>query len=625
MKQTTISTALAMTGIVCAGVLGGACSSDESSAAPGVDAGSPDVTPVADAGAPDTTPVTDTGAPDVASDALTPDGGRALIGANPALTPDIQIESGYWYSRYEMSTLAMASGMGDMVNMTDPNDPFAPMVMAAMPKMIDMANDCPAAATNCTPPIDPVTAQYMPMVSGQVMADLHPTVITRIYNSGDPSLANAFDTSHPIDTLNMRFVPSSQATQKTTTAAYGWLAVKEVEWARQFHVDEHFGAPGPSDTLPLAQTRLFGEMIFAEAMIQTKVLLDDIVDMSTNPPTMKTPTKFDWSDPRGNYVVVLALADLAGTLIGNPAQGNVLCTGETHCSVSNRYRAMGNMMAPMILGAGKTADDLAGTFLMAANMLLGSATMFPTTPPDVRAGAVTVISMTWLASAATNTAQIADAKTRLRTAADYVLAAPKANSIEQAASLRALIEAYRLLGDAKYQAGATSAWTALLSKYDPPHGRWTDVTTYTADDFAYLYGALNSFGVWNATLLNVSQADQDKAANTELDAFESIIDKGGFQLAAPPARAPFIPAAEYKGLDLYHRYPTMPTPPAVTPSTQGNGVAPMCAHSITWGPNGWTVDRSFVDVAQCMHMANEFLWAHSDEVNGFPTPGAGYL
>jgi len=36
--------------------------------------------------------------------------------------------------------------------------------------------------------------------------------------------------------------------------------------------------------------------------------------------------------------------------------------------------------------------------------------------------------------------------------------------------------------------GERSARFALLANYDAPHGRWTDVPTYNADDIAFLYG-----------------------------------------------------------------------------------------------------------------------------------------
>lgn len=552
-----------------------------------------------------------------------PPGGRALIGANPDLTPDIQGEQGYWYSRYSMSTLSMASGMGTMVDMMGPDDPFAPLVGALMPSMLDLANDCPAGAAGCTPPVDTATGAAMPQVPMDIMERLHPTLITRIFNGGDPSLANPFDMNNPGDTLNLRFVPSAEAGDRTKTAAYGWLAVKEVEWARQFHVDDHFGIPGPGDTRPLAQIRLNGLLIFTEALMQTKVLLDDTVDMMQDPPAPKTPTLFDWSDPAGNYVVLIALADLANTLRGDPGQGNVLCTTDlapegTVCSTSNRYRAIGQMMAPMMLGEGKTADDLAGLFVMAANMLVGTP-MIPDPPPDLRSAAVATQAFAWLASAQMDANGKDLAKARMKSAADTLLAMTPADSVEQAASLRALIEAYRVLGDASYKTGALKAWAALQAKYDAPHGRWTDVATYTGDDLAFLFGALNALGTYQTDVIGATAADAERATTMLLDAFESTMDLGGFQVAAPPATPPFVPVDEYQGNDLSHRYPGMVAPPDVTPSTKGHGVAPVCANSITWTGTGWTVDRSRVDTADCMHLANEMLWFHSDEVSGFPT------
>lgn len=546
-------------------------------------------------------------------------GGRALLGGNPDFTPGVMVGEGYWYSRYEMSTLAMMSGMGEMVDPSSPTDPFAKMIGQAMRPMIDMANDCPSSMPSCVPPNDPTTGMPMPQVPApsMVMDTLHPALVTRIFNSGDPSLANVFNAANPMDTLNMRFVPSGSAAAKTLTGAYAWLAVKEMEWARQFHVDSHFGAPGPDDKKPLAMIRFFGEVIFAEAMMQTNVLLDDTVDMSTMPPTIKTPAKFDWSNPQGNYAVLISLADLVRMLTGDPAKGNVLCTADKVCSASNRYRMMGDLTAQMMLGAGKKADDLAGMFLMAANMLIGTP-MIPEPPPDLRSAAVAVQAMVWLAAAEQDAAMRDKVKARLRGAADAVLAAPRASSVDQAATLLALVEASRVLGDTKYKGGAAAAWKALSEKYDPKHGVWTDVAAYDGDDLAFLYGGLFAFGSFGAGKIGSPAADANRALAMLMDAFEGIMDIGGFQVAAPPAMPPFIPPAEHMSGDLFHRYPSMPMPSMVTPSAKGNGVAPMCAKSVAWDGSKWTVDRSVVETAPCMHLANQMLWFHIDEVNGFP-------
>jgi len=210
-------------------------------------------------------------------------------------------------------------------------------------------------------------------------------------------------------------------------------------------------------------------------------------------------------------------------------------------------------------------------------------------------------------------------KTRLRSAADTVLAKPKVNSVEQAAALRALIEASRVLGDAKYKAGALDAWSALEAAYDPAHGVWTDVSSYDADDLAFLFGALNAISAYQGDAIGASNAQKQAATTMLTDSFEATMDLGGFQIAAPPDQPPFVPAAEHQPTALHHRYPTMPMPSMVSPSTAGHGVAPVPGKSVTWNNGAWSVDRSSFESGPAMHLANEMLWFHSDEVNGFPT------
>ncbi len=49
-----------------------------------------------------------------------------------------------------------------------------------------------------------------------------------------------------------------------------------------------------------------------------------------------------------------------------------------------------------------------------------------------------------------------------------------------------------------------------------------------------------------------------------------------------------------------------------------HGIAPVFAASVTIGIDGWTADRDHFDTAGAMHAANEMIWFHSDEINGFP-------
>ncbi|MDH5459729.1 MAG: hypothetical protein OEW71_01670 [Candidatus Bathyarchaeota archaeon] len=47
------------------------------------------------------------------------------------------------------------------------------------------------------------------------------------------------------------------------------------------------------------------------------------------------------------------------------------------------------------------------------------------------------------------------------------------------------------------------------------------------------------------------------------------------------------------------------------------GIAPVLAASVTFTGVEVQIDRTF-DSAGAMHAANEFIWLHYDEINGFP-------
>ena len=93
-----------------------------------------------------------------------------------------------------------------------------------------------------------------------------------------------------------------------------------------------------------------------------------------------------------------------------------------------------------------------------------------------------------------------------------------------------------------------------------------------------------------------------------------MVNKAGLQQSAPPigiAKSPF----EYENSPkIFFRYPTLPMPPMAGGKY---GIAPVFASSVTFNGEGWNVNRRF-DSAGAMHAANEMIWLHNDEINGFP-------
>jgi len=119
-------------------------------------------------------------------------------------------EEAYWYSRYNLGHLTMRAGMGD-VFMPEP---------AMVEMMIAMADADPDDGDTVAPPTN--TA-----------------LLRTVYAAGDPHWIQPADGA---DFATMRWDAESFDT-RVTGSALGWTIVKELEWAKQFHIDSHFGKP----------------------------------------------------------------------------------------------------------------------------------------------------------------------------------------------------------------------------------------------------------------------------------------------------------------------------------------------------------------------------------------------
>jgi hypothetical protein len=451
-------------------------------------------------------------------------------------------EQSYWYSRYNLLALNMQSANG-VTFMPDP------MMMDQVVMMTSDADSTSVVPTN-------------------------PAMLMRVHETGEPSYINA-DDGDMMDFMDQRWDASPSTA--STGASTGWTMLKELEWAKQFHVDAHFGSPNDGQGIPGAQQRMAGVVMYISAMMQANEW-------------MMNGAAFDQTDPGGQYVMLEAMADLS-EMTSATAMPN---------SVDNRYRMVADMMAPTM--GMQDADEMAMGFMMGADMIF----MADPTVTTVEDQSLAIQALAWYAAA--NAMNRQDAKDRMTTLADSLMAASPANAVEHAFVIRGLLEANRVLGDAAYMTGAETSYAALEADFDWPNGVFDSQSTYSVDDIGVVVGALNA-------MLIFGDASLDTVIPMLEHFFEATVNISGLQISAPPVS--MIAPYEQFGDELFHRYPTTPMPP-MAGGNNALGIAPVFADEVTFDGAAWTADQTF-DSAGAMHLANEMLWMHVNEVNGFPT------
>ena len=453
-------------------------------------------------------------------------------------------EEGYWYSRYNLGNLSMRSGMGQVVM---PDKKIIMMAMAAVDADFDQA-------------------QFMSGNTGygdqdHVTPPQHVAPISTVYKSGDPHYITQFN---PSDFGTQRW-DQTKMDMTLTGLANGFTILKETEWARQFHVDDHFGTPESGFG---AYWRFVGMVMTMNAKMQTGSFLRNMEG-------------YDLSNG-GDAAMLMAVSDLADMLSADQL---------AHSGVSNRYHD----------------PETAAMFAHGADTLLDM--VIAGTPDTIRGTSLAIQSLVWYAAKTDNAENKARAIHKIASLAARLKAMPTSTAAEQANMLRGLIEAKRTLGMNDGTIKATAE--ALLGGFDMENGVFTNQDVYTIDDFGAIMGALNALRIFETA--DVS-ADDVNAVFTSF--WENAMNKGGLLQSAPPiflAKSPF----EYEGEPpLYFRY-TQSQP--VPPMAGGDfGIAPVFATSVGYSNGSWSVVDSNFDSAGAMHASNEMIWFHYDEINGFP-------
>lgn len=446
-------------------------------------------------------------------------------------------EEGYWYSRYNLGNLVMRSGMGETFM------PDMQMMMMVM-KMVDVDFD--------------------PMQKGMYgdgnhpMPPLNASLLQSVYKSGLPYYVQKVDVD---DFATQKWDPAS-FDQTLTGLANGFTIIKEVEWAKQFHIDGHFGTPADNFG---AQWRFVGTALIMEAKMQVMNFHDNM-------------EKYDLSGG-GDYVMLWAISDLGNTL----EQSHLLY------STSNRYKDL----------------EASAMMLMAADTLFGKIKDMGLS--TIREKSLALQSLVWYAYSTHNQENRSEALANIDKIAGELKLMTPVNAAEKAYAIRGLIEAKRALGG-EIEKIATLA-SELFADFDMTKGFFKSQNTYTIDDVAIIVGALNAMRIFES-----ADVDELKAEEVFTLFFDTILNQAGMQQSAPPlpvAKSKF----EYEGEpEIYFRHPDVPFPPMAGGKY---GIAPVFASSVTYKDGKWEIDRTF-DAAGAMHASNEMIWLHHDEVDGFP-------
>jgi len=451
----------------------------------------------------------------------------ARVGLVAGYTPTSANEEGYWYSRYNMMSLTMQSGLGE----------------SFMPTMDQMTMAMQAVAQN---PADPV------------MPPVNPALLQTVYAGGDPRFATATD---PMDFGTLRWIGGPA---RLTVAATAWTITKEIEWAKLFHVDGHFGTPTDS----FGSTQRFAGMVFASMVkMQFMALQAD-------------PTRFETST-LGDAALLIALSDATG-FYGAATMPN---------SATNRY-----------------ADAMAsGQFAGLASEQFRK--VLASSPAGADELSAAIQATVWYASITTDPGELTTVRRAIVAWGDSLADEPTEGPASRAHALRGLVEAGRVTGDAYYLDRAAATYQALIAGFDAAHGVLAGTHRLTTDGIAAIGGAFNAAGLFLGNRI-------DQAGLTTLFGawWEGTVNLSGFQVSSP-AIMDFKGTFETLGDPLYQRYPSQPLPKDAGGS---HGIAPVFAASVTWLGTGWQADRTWFDTAGAMHASNEFIWFHNDEVNGFP-------
>lgn len=378
-----------------------------------------------------------------------------------------------------------------------------------------------------------------------------------VYASGDPSAIHDLTQIAPDDFSLFRFDPETFDTT-IEVAAMAHTMLKESQWARNFSAD-HFGA---LDADFGAQQRLIGVMVNLLAQMQGRYAIENLRD--DDGLYLDSDGNLDY---QGNWVLLHAFADLVG-----------LTSDE-----NSRYYD----------------PEAAPQWREAAGELFAALRERTAANPKEATSAIRALAYyAWVSPDAGERTQALD---KARELAEELLEASPGDNVEKAAAIWGLIQAGEIESDTKYSDKAASWFNDLLADFDAEHGVFRSISTYTADDVAWLFSGLSAMSQRGP------EAQRGPASKMLVAFFESVMDQSGLQLSAPPGKDGAMAGDFEKTLPSVVYYHGAQTPPP--PAAGGEfGKAPVPASEIEWDGSQWRVTDDRFTTAWAMHLANEINW-----------------
>ena len=492
---------------------------------------------------------------------------NTLIGQVPDYSADNANEEGYWYSRYSLGSLTRQSGLGQAFSMAQ--------MQAVVPSLMRAVG-----ATSDDPIVLPTNV----------------ALLYEVYAGGDPHFRTPLlDTTFLKDAGDARWVGGPA---RLTTASTGFTVTKELEWAKMFHRAAHFGEPNVDH---FGSFWRFQGMVFA---MEAKATLNDY---------LANRSKFERSRT-GDYALLLAFSDATGMYSAPDLANN---QGP-------------NALPPSYSPANRYLDAVAAANFAAAARAEFQ-TVLATQPESAQDLGLAIQSTIWYASVTHDPQEHARAGAAVRRWGDRLARMAERRSteassddhqapVDRAYEVRGLIEAGRTTGDLRYLQAAADAFARMTAHFDYQHGVLNGTHTLTSGDVGEIAGAFNAAQIFLTNYINVANA------NTLFgDWWEGNLDLSGMEISSPAVTA-F--KSSYELLDppgrgtvlqspLNYRYPSVPLP---QDAGGPNGIAMVLASWIKWDSDNqtWYANHNWFDTAGAMHAAIEFMWFHSDEVNGFP-------
>jgi hypothetical protein len=481
-----------------------------------------------------------------------PTGGETVSGTGltdglPDYNFAVALANSYWYSRYNLGSLAMMSGLG--VTFAPPMDAVMQMVA-----MVDQGSE-----------------------DGEhVVLPENPALLQAVYAGGDPRFVNEFNGS-PNDFTNWRWDGASTNRQITPTAMAQTI-IKEVEWAKFFNratwageVTDDFGA----------MDRFKGLVLFTEAKMQSQFALDH---MRNDGGLFVASIEFndgaavvtdDTINARYQYEMLQALSDVRMVLQEPGAYNDVYGDADSLKTIA------------------QAADDL---FTLVAGLE-------PSGADELAAGAQAVA---WFAATTEDSELQAQALALLADLGDQLIDAEAAGPIDGARLARGLFEASRILNDERYLNAGLSQLEDLMDAYNLETGSFEGVSSLSVWEVGDVLGALNS-----ALNNGGGSLDGTRVSNIYANFFEAVLSRSGLLQSAIPKEMEASPfELERVPDDLSFAYPTIPTP-SEAGGPHGTAAVDASEVTFNSDDGTWTVSDRMYDTSGAMHASNEMFWVFS--------------